>query len=264
MLSRLMHGQAYVNYFKCWFCSQHILAVYRARAKPCLSCGKFGTLSEDGLECVCDPGTFGPTCIQPKWTPWSKWSACSVSCGDGSIRRTRQCNAPEAYACPDGSSMEEDACNEGLCASEWSDWSSCSVSCSMSTSGQVILGAQSRGRICLDDANCEDVSTEESRDCREVCPIACPTADPFDDCSGHGICVLTPEEGCTQAATCRCYMITAACECILVCLRLTHACPLITKRSFVAVLKTHADAMMPMYAVPRVRVPMAGLESTAA
>ena len=185
-------------------CVQHILAVYRARSKPCLNCGKFGAVSKDGLNCVCEPGTVGPTCIKPEWSPWSTWSACSVSCGDGTVQRTRQCNAPEGYACPEGSSIEQQPCDEGTCASEWSEWSSCPVSCSTSMSGQVIRGAQSRGRTCLGDGGCDDLATTESRECSEVCPIACPTADIFYDCSGHGTCELSPQEGCTQAATCRC------------------------------------------------------------
>ena len=204
-LSRLLHWQTPENYRQlCFLYSQHILAVYRARAQPCLNCGELGTLSEDEQKCLCDPGTFGPTCAKPTWTPWSTWSACSVSCGEGTIQRTRQCDAPEGYACPDGTSIEEEPCDAGSCASEWSDWSSCSVSCSARTSGTVMRGAQSRGRNCLDDASCQGVITKKSRDCSKACPIACPTANPFEECSGHGDCRLTPEQGCTQAATCRC------------------------------------------------------------
>ena len=180
---------------------QHILAVYRARAEPCLNCGEFGTVGDE--VCVCDPGTVGPSCVKPEWTTWSTWSACSASCGDGTVQRIRHCNVPEGYACVDGASVEEQPCDAGACASEWSDWSACPVSCSTSMSGQVIRGAQSRGRTCLGDASCEGVAAKQSRECSEVCPIACPTADPFDNCSGHGICELTPERGCTQAATCR-------------------------------------------------------------
>ena len=28
------------------------------------------------------------------WSPWTEWSKCSKSCGEGEKQRTRQCNNP--------------------------------------------------------------------------------------------------------------------------------------------------------------------------
>lgn len=206
-LFAVIHLQAHVSHRQfCFPCSQHILSVYRARAQPCLNCGEFGTLSDDGQKCQCELGTFGPSCSKPTWTPWSTWSACLAPCGDGSIKRHRQCNAPDGVGCGEGLSVEERPCDAGPCATEWSDWSSCAASCYTAVSGKVLSGLQSRGRNCVDPTgeSCLGLATKQSRTCSKTCPIACPTKNSFQDCSGHGTCVLTPLQGCTREAICRC------------------------------------------------------------
>ena len=79
-------------------------------------------------------------------------------------------------------------------------------------------GSQSRARKCVhpitaDDGGvhptdggggCRGLATDQSRPCTKACPIRCPTTDLFRDCSGHGRCMLTPDEGCSQQAICRC------------------------------------------------------------
>ena len=178
------------------------MAVHRGRAAPCLNCGKFGNVSDDGRRCVCEAGAFGPSCRKPEWSPWSKWSACSAPCGDGTKTRRRLCDAPKGTNCPRGRDTENLKCNLGACATEWSEWSACAASCFRTAPGAQASGRQTRARKCVHKI-CRKLATEQSRTCRKTCPIHCPTANKFYDCSGHGNCVLAPKEGCTQQATCR-------------------------------------------------------------
>ena len=56
------------------------------------------------------------------YTPWGNWSACSVSCGEGSQRRSRSCtNPPPRHGGPTcleqglGEATEDQACNARPC-----------------------------------------------------------------------------------------------------------------------------------------------------
>ena len=56
------------------------------------------------------------------YTPWGNWSACSVSCGEGSQRRSRSCtNPPPQHGGPTcseqglGEATEDQPCNAGHC-----------------------------------------------------------------------------------------------------------------------------------------------------
>ena len=44
--------------------------------------------------------------------PWSGWRSCSVTCGSGERRRTRQCIRPGTCS---GSNSETESCYEGQC-----------------------------------------------------------------------------------------------------------------------------------------------------
>ena len=158
---------------------------------------------------MCQDDTFGPSCSKPTWTPWSKWSACSVPCGDGIAKRERQCDAPGGVGCTKEPSVEQRPCNLAACVSEWSDWSPCDASCYAAAPGSVASGSQTRVRSCAHPGHesCTSMDTKLPRDCRKTCPIDCPTTNVFQECSGHGNCVLTPAFGCTQEATCRSLLI---------------------------------------------------------
>uniref|UniRef100_A0A3Q3IJ02 Uncharacterized protein n=1 Tax=Monopterus albus TaxID=43700 RepID=A0A3Q3IJ02_MONAL len=102
------------------------------------------------------------------WGHWSPWSACTTTCGEGSITRVRLCNNPPPQkggrGCT-GSARETQPCNNTLCPSEytagtnahanctvtvaggwttWTEWSLCSESCGG--------GLTSRQRECLNPA----------------------------------------------------------------------------------------------------------------
>ncbi len=86
--------------------------------------------------CLADLEEVGP-CNEndcPKWTDWSEWTECSVSCGGGSKTKIRECIfqdgtlAPESSACQEGSRNETEDCNNEPCPTftPWSEWSECS------------------------------------------------------------------------------------------------------------------------------------------
>ncbi|CAH3124523.1 unnamed protein product [Pocillopora meandrina] len=87
--------------------------------------------------------------VNGSWTEWSDWGSCSLTCGDGGIKkRIRTCtNPPPANGgleC-EGAGEETEACKAGECPvdgkwGEWSDWGVCSRSCG--------TGIQSRFRDC--------------------------------------------------------------------------------------------------------------------
>ena len=54
------------------------------------------------------------------WTPWSNWTACSVSCGGGSRIRVRECVPPRhgGDPCEGISSEEVEECNTQHCPSK--------------------------------------------------------------------------------------------------------------------------------------------------
>ncbi|KAK3084929.1 hypothetical protein FSP39_021552 [Pinctada imbricata] len=88
-----------------------------------------------------------PCPVDGKWSVWSKWSHCSVTCGTGSISRYRVCNNPvptNGGANCTGSDHETHVCNKHQCPlwTDWQGWSHCTVSCG--------VGTQSRSRSCID------------------------------------------------------------------------------------------------------------------
>ncbi|XP_060065517.1 hemicentin-1-like [Ylistrum balloti] len=83
------------------------------------------------------PPTVGNPPINGIWTDWQTWSTCSVTCGNGSITRSRNCdNPPPSFGGNDceGSASDTQNCTLTHCPvngnwSEWLPWSSCSTSC---------------------------------------------------------------------------------------------------------------------------------------
>jgi hypothetical protein len=107
--------------------------------------GNRGTCS--GGKCYCGVGYSGSYCdldvpINGGYSSWQPWSTCSVSCGRGSMVRSRLCNNPSplngGMKCEIlGPSIEYQQCDMDPCVgpkvdggySPWSDWTSCDNSC---------------------------------------------------------------------------------------------------------------------------------------
>ena len=52
----------------------------------------------------------------PSWSPWSEYSACSATCGEGERTKTRVCKTSDEIvdgACP-GENSQTDVCNKCL------------------------------------------------------------------------------------------------------------------------------------------------------
>ncbi|PVD27602.1 hypothetical protein C0Q70_12766 [Pomacea canaliculata] len=91
-------------------------------------------------------------CVDGNWGQWERWGGCSVTCGQGSRERRRQCDSPApnfcGQSCP-GSGVDRDTCdtrvpcqpycvdgNWGL----WESWGACPVTCGLSQ--------RERRRVC--------------------------------------------------------------------------------------------------------------------
>lgn len=125
----------------------------------------------------CDTNIVCP--VDGQWTPWTKWTHCSVSCGVGMHARTRFCdNPPPQYGgmiCF-GPQEERGGCDTGVpCPidghwSPWSDFGLCNVHCG--------IGVQTRIRECnnpmpqFDGIMCFGGNTEDRPcDTGVFCPV---------------------------------------------------------------------------------------------
>lgn len=118
-----------------------------------------------------------PCHVDGAWSPWSRWSSCSVTCSWGTRIRTRHCDNPRpkhgGMPCF-GRGIVTEICYLGSCPvhggwSIWSIWSSCSVSCSN--------GIRTRYRNCSNPVpqyggdSCDGKSTEQQQCNSGPCPI---------------------------------------------------------------------------------------------
>ncbi|XP_046377661.2 uncharacterized protein LOC124149874 [Haliotis rufescens] len=79
-------------------------------------------LSGGGYQCDCAPGYRGELCeveiADGGWSKWMEWSACSVSCGNGTRRRHRFCTNPppdrNGKTCP-GDKQQTIFCQRQTC-----------------------------------------------------------------------------------------------------------------------------------------------------
>ncbi|XP_061570036.1 SCO-spondin [Cololabis saira] len=127
-------------------------------------------------QCTCTPE--GVYCqdvdcrVDGGWTPWSVWSDCSVTCGQGAHVRTRACINPpprnNGSSCS-GPERETQHCQTPLCLDDlcpWLPWSPCSQSCG--------AGTLSRRRKCMceegGDVACPpEVEAERNREETQLC-----------------------------------------------------------------------------------------------
>ncbi|XP_033743626.1 A disintegrin and metalloproteinase with thrombospondin motifs adt-1-like isoform X9 [Pecten maximus] len=99
----------------------------------------------------CNPGIMCP--VDGQWGLWHDWTACSVSCENGTRTRFRQCNNPapahNGRPCR-GDELDSEGCYAGfMCPvdgqwSQWNGWTSCTVSCEN--------GTRTRSRQCNNPA----------------------------------------------------------------------------------------------------------------
>ncbi|KAH3733405.1 thrombospondin-1-like [Dreissena polymorpha] len=117
-----------------------------------------------GDYCVDDPIEYvvcqNLPCVTPvhgKWTSWSAWSGCSVSCDVGLNKRSRTCTNPK----PDpfgeycvGDPIEYAVCPNYPCNAEdvgwsiWHSWQSCSVTCGLGRTLRVRMCTNPSGKDC--------------------------------------------------------------------------------------------------------------------
>ncbi|KAM4643881.1 properdin-like [Discoglossus pictus] len=99
-----------------------------------------------------------PLCpVDGNWGAWTRVSDCSVTCGVGIVRESRECNnpAPRHGGSPCGGSPNRQmTCNTKTpCPidgqwSEWQDWSPCSLLQSSNIKCKERVGTQQRKRVC--------------------------------------------------------------------------------------------------------------------
>ena len=112
-------------------------------------------------------------------TPFSAWSTCTASCGNGTQTRLRSITTSPAHggvACP--SLQENRACNTHLCPRDcvvtpFSAWSTCTASCGNGTQtrSRSITTSPAHGGVA-----CPNL--QEDRACStQACPVHCAVSD---------------------------------------------------------------------------------------
>ncbi|XP_078059946.1 SCO-spondin-like [Mustelus asterias] len=138
-------------------------------------------------QCLCTPE--GIYCqpldckVDGGWTPWSPWSDCPVTCGQGSQTRTRACINPpprnNGSVC-EGLSAQTQNCSIPPCPGHrcvWSEWSSCSQTCGIGYRSRNCSEAQQELKeleACYTQpcpAHCEMGGWSEWSDCSCISPV---------------------------------------------------------------------------------------------
>ncbi|KAL4226916.1 hypothetical protein ACF0H5_014894 [Mactra antiquata] len=159
-------------------CSQTCDEGQITRTRVC----NFPNDSPRGADCV-GSGTESMACTEEvcksdgSWAPWSSWSQCSSTCGQGIKFKARICvfdnNRPAGKDCS-GESIDRSSCSKQLCEVDgswmnWSFWSQCTATCGG--------GYRSRNRVCAFDpvaphgADCVGDSKEIDSCAQKLCPV---------------------------------------------------------------------------------------------
>ncbi|WAR06181.1 CADN-like protein, partial [Mya arenaria] len=151
----------------------------------------------------CTVDTMCP--IAGGYTSWAQWSTCAVTCGEGTVTRTRDCTNPSpqyngANCDVIGSSSDTTTCSANASCIAWSD---CPVTCGGGTNYRVRYcdspAPQSGGSKCFGDAMITDQCNEDS--CYDVDSLingftmnTCPTG--FFTCQAGGISCIEESFRC--------------------------------------------------------------------
>ena len=95
------------------------------------------------------------------YSNWTRWSSCSVSCGEGRRTRSRKCISGTCWDLDDSENCYSGRKCVQTRYSNWSRWSPCSVSC-----GE---GRRTRSRKCI-SGRCWDLDDSENCDTGKKCP----------------------------------------------------------------------------------------------
>ncbi|KAJ7354891.1 hypothetical protein OS493_029450, partial [Desmophyllum pertusum] len=136
---------------------------------------------------------YGCVIVDGGYTPWSDWTTCSNSCGNGTSFRYRSCSNPAPLNGGEnctGESINMKECVGTSCPvdggfSDWSNWTLCSASCG--------TGFQLRTRNCSNPLPvhggklCDSRNSSEARICMmPVCQQ--PVDGGFSDWSNWTLC----------------------------------------------------------------------------
>jgi len=135
--------------------------------------------------------TWLPLLVYGTWGAWSKYGACSKTCGGGEQKRTRACTRkPAPYSLCYGAGSETQACNTQACAvnGNWGDWGAYGK-CSKSCGG----GVQERSRSCDNPAPSSGGSAcaGENKETQACNAGGCPVNGNWGDWGAYGACSTT-------------------------------------------------------------------------
>lgn len=138
---------------------------------------QFGGRFCQGSNTTTLPCNIGVCPVDGNWGPWSPWSFCAITCGSGTISRSRNCDNPKPNnggdICSGNANEEQNCLNERPCPVDggigpWSPWNNCDRSCG--------VGERSRTRLCNnpppqnDGRICSDSMTEVASCTEHACP----------------------------------------------------------------------------------------------
>lgn len=115
------------------------------------------------------------------WSLWTSWSACSSSCGEGRISRSRKCSGTCIGSCIPGLSVSTSkSCTGGepRAWSSWGGWSNCDTNCGS--------GSRVRRRSCVGTCgSCTSGTNKETESCSVGVPRTWTNWGAYGGCSAH-------------------------------------------------------------------------------